>query len=737
MSTGTIDRRAFLRTSAIAGGGIMFTAWFDAATLLAQRGGRGSAPALDPDAFISIAPDGIVTIMSKNPEIGQGVKVTLPMLIAEELDVDWANVRIQQADLDAKYGPQTAGGSRAIPSNWTPMRQVGAAARATLIAAAAQQWSVPATRLTTASGRVIDAETNRSVGYGELARAAAALEPPDPASLTLKDARDYKIIGKGIPGVDNPALVTGKPLFGLDVSLPGMLHAVYERCPVPGGSVTGANLDEIRRMPGVRHAFVVPNGPNNAAPFSGVAIVADSYWQAETARKALEMTSDEGAGASDGSEAFARRAAELAAQSSQAAIRQDGDVNAAFDRAAKVVEAGYSYPFIAHAPLEPPNCVGQYKDGKLELWVGTQTPASGVSMISRAMDIPAENITLHLYKMGGGFGRRLYNNYVVEAAWIAREVGGAPVQLRWSREDEMRQEIFRPAGFHFFKGGVDASGKLVAWRDHFVSFGRMTERGPGFAPSASMGANDFPARFVSDFSLETSLMPFSQRTGALRAPGSNALAFVVQSFVDEMAHAGGKDPLDFQLELLSRPLVQAEGSRGGLDPARMTAVLKLVADKSGWANRPRSGERAMGIACYFSHSGYFAEVADVTVDSRKRVKINKVWVAGDIGRQIINPLHAESQVQGGVVDGISQLMQEITIERGRVVQGNFNNYQLLRMRNAPPAIEVHWITSDNDPTGLGEPALPPILPAVANAIFAATGERIRELPMSKSGYSWA
>jgi isoquinoline 1-oxidoreductase beta subunit len=736
MSTATIDRRAFLQVSALAGGGLVFSAWFDPATLLAQRGGRG-APPLAPDAFIRIAPDGLVTIMSKNPEIGQGVKVMLPMLIAEELDVDWANVRVEQADLDSKYGPQTAGGSNATPQNWTAMRRVGAGARATLIAAAAQQWNVPAARLTTASGRVLDAQTNRSVGYGELATAAASITPPDPESLTLKDPKDYKIIGTGIPGVDNPALVTGKPIFGLDFSMPGMLVAVYERCPVPGGSVTGANLDTVRRLPGVRHALIVPNGPNNQAPFSGVAIVADSYWQAETARKALEMTLDEGAGVADGSEAFAKRATELSAQAPQASLRQDGDVEAALGGAAKVVEAAYAYPFIAHAPLEPPNCAAHYTNGKLELWVGTQTPQSAVSAIARQLNIPAENITLHLFKMGGGFGRRLYNNYVVEAAWIAKETG-VPVQLRWSREDETRQEIFRPGGFHFLKGGVDASGKLVAWRNHFVSFGQMGERGPQFAPSASMGATDFPARFVSDLSVGYTLMPFSQRTGALRAPGSNALAFVMQSFVDEMAHAAGADPLEFQLEILSRPIIQAEGARpGGLDPARMSAVLRLVGERSGWARRAKTPGRGMGIACYFSHRGYFAEVADVTVDDRKRVKINKVWVAGDIGRHVINPLHAESQVQGGVIDGISQMMQEITIERGRVVQGNFNDYQLLRMRHAPPEIEVHWLASDNDPTGLGEPALPPILPSVANAIFAASGDRVRSLPLSTHGYSWA
>lgn len=731
MSTVTVDRRAFLRVSAIAGGGLMFTAYLDPTTLFAQRGGQ-AAPPLDPDAFIRISPEGIVTIMSKNPEIGQGIKVTLPMLIAEELDVDWKDVRVEQADLDSKYGPQSAGGSRAVPSHWTPMRQVGAAARATLVAAAAQTWNVPASRLTTASGRVIDAQTSRTVGYGQLATAAARLTPPDFASLTLKDPKDYRIIGKPIPGVDNPALVTGQPLFGLDVSLPGMLHAVYARVPVFGGSVTGANLDAIRAMPGVRQAFIVPNGPNGGPPFSGVAIVADSFWQAETARKALKMEVDEGDGANDSSAAFSKRAAELSTQPPTMSIRQDGDAEAAFGVAAKVIEAAYEYPFLAHAPLEPPNCTGHFQDGKLELWVGTQTPGNGVSTIARQMGIPQENITLHLYKMGGGFGGRLYNNYVVEAAWIAREVG-VPVQLRWTREDETRQEVYRPGGFHYFKAGVDQSGRLIAFRDHFVSYGA----GDRFAPSASMGGTEFPARFVPNLSLGASLIPIKVPTGAMRAPGSNALAFAFQSFIDEAAHAAGKDPLEFQLELLSRTPIQAEGSRGGLDPDRMAAVLRLVAEKSGWARRTKTAGRGMGIACYYSHSGYFAEVVEVEVDASKRIKLNHVWVAGDIGRQIINPLHAESQVQGGVIEGISHMMQEITIDHGGVVQGNFHNFPLLRMRNAPPVIEAHWITSDNDPTGLGEPALPPILPAVANAIFAANGDRVRALPLSKSGYSWA
>ncbi|HUF47433.1 MAG TPA: molybdopterin cofactor-binding domain-containing protein [Vicinamibacterales bacterium] len=731
MSITTLDRRAFLRTTAIAGGGVLFTVYLDPTSLFAQRGGQPPAP-LDPDAFIRITPDGIVTIIAKNPEIGQGVKVTLPMLIAEELDVAWSDVRIEQGDLNSAYGPQIAGGSRAVPSNWTPMRQVGAAARATLVAAAAETWKVPAAHLRTSAGRVLDPETNRSLGYGEVATRAAAMPTPDPATVTLKDPKDYTIIGKPIPGVDNPAIVTGKPLYGIDFSLPGMLHAVYERCPVFGGTVTGANLDEIRRLPGVRHAFIVPNGPPNAAPFSGVAIVADSFWQAETARQQLRMTSDEGPGAADSSEAFARRAAELSTEAPARTLRTDGDVDAALSSAAKVVEAAYSYPFLAHAPLEPPNCTGHFQNGKLELWVGTQTPQNGVRDIARATGIPAENISLHLFRMGGGFGGRLYNNYVVEAAWIAREVG-VPVQLRWTREDETQHELYRPGGFHYFKGGVDAKGSLVAWRDHFVTFGE----GERFAASAAMGGTEFPARFVPNFLLGSSVMPLHVHTGAMRAPGSNALAFVLQSFLDELAHAGGRDPLEFQLELLGRAPVQGDGARGGLDAARMSAVLRLVGEKSGWAGRPKTSGRGLGIACYFSHSGYFAEVADVSVDDRKRIRVHKVWVAGDVGRQIINPLHAESQVQGGVIEGISHMMQEITIVKGGVVQSNFDDYPLLRMRHVPPAIETHWVMSDNDPTGLGEPMLPPILPAVANGIFAATGDRVRALPLSRHGYSWA
>ncbi|MEZ5318941.1 MAG: molybdopterin cofactor-binding domain-containing protein [Vicinamibacterales bacterium] len=733
MSTATVNRRTFLRVSALAGGGMMVAAYLEPVGLLAQRGGRGSAPPLDPDAFVTIATDGTVTIVGKNPEIGQGIKTMLPMLIAEELDVDWDVVRVVQGDLDSsKYGAQSAGGSRATPSNWTPMRQVGAAARAQLLAAAAEQWRVPVTELTTASGRVMHASSSRSAGYGQLASAAARMPQPDLETLQLKDPKDYKIIGTAVTGVDTPALVRGARLFGIDVKRPGMKYAVFEHCPVFEGSAVRANLDAIKAMPGITHAFIVEPQPGVSG---GVAIVADQWWYAENARKSLQVTWDNGPAATDSTARFDAEAKALSARPAESSIRADGDAAAALGRAAKTVEAAYAYPFLSHAPLEPMNCTAEFANGKLELWVGTQIPAGGAQACARAVGIEPGDVTLHLERMGGGFGRRLTNDYLPEAAVIAKTVG-APVHMRWSREDDMGHDFYRPAGYHFFKGGLDASGRLVAFHDHFVSF--KTGDGNRPASSASMGSNEFPARLVPDLALDQSLISFNTPTGAMRAPGSNAIAFAYQSFIDELAHAGGQDPVAFRLEILGRtPL--AGDARGAMDPARMAGVVRLVADKSGWADRGRLPKgTGMGIAFYYSHSGYFAEVVQATVDANKRVKVDKVWMAGDIGRQIINTQAAERQAQGSMIDGLGQAMAlEITIDGGQAVQKNFDDYALPRMRHTPPVIECHWLTSDNDPTGLGEPALPPVLPALANAIFAATGDRVRTLPLSKSGYRWA
>jgi isoquinoline 1-oxidoreductase subunit beta len=733
-----VSRRSFLQVTALSGGGIMLGMYTGAPNASAQS---RQQPPFEPKAFIKIASDGTVTLVSRNPEIGQGIKTMLPMLIAEELEVDWKKIKVEQAGLDAKYGLQTTGGSRAASNNWIPMRQVGAAGREMLIAAAAKKWGVPESECYASNGRVYHRSTDRSLGYGELAAAAATMPVPDLKSLKLKPTVDYKIIGQSTPGVDVPDITSGKPIFGIDFTMPGMLYAVYQKCPVFGGKVVSANLDEVKKLPGVRHAFIA-EGTAKVGPViegdpglePGIAIVADTWWQANSARKKLNVKWDEGPGASQSTDEFARRAQELSKQAPERTLKNDGHVEDALKGAAKVVDAEYSYPFISHAPLEPRNCSAQFKDGKLEVWSTTQQPGRGRALVAKTLGIPEDVITIHLLRAGGSFGRGLYNDYMVEVSWIAKTVG-VPVKLLWTREDDMAHDYYRPGGFHFLKGGVDASGRLVAWNNHFVSYGE----GDKFSPSAQIQSGEFPAGFVPNFATHASVMPLRLKTGALRAPGANSQCFVMQSFIDELAHAAGKDPIEFRLALLGSqaPAAPEDPERPAYDAARMRAVVQLVAEKSGWGKRTLPKGTAMGIAFHYSFQGYFAHVAEVTASPDKTIRVNKFWACGDVGSQIINPSGAEAQVQGAIVDGLSELMnQEITLERGRVVQTNYNQHTLLRMSQAPQ-IEVHFLKTDHPPTGLGEPALPPVIPAVCNSIFAATGQRIRVLPISKTGFKWA
>jgi isoquinoline 1-oxidoreductase subunit beta len=735
-----ISRRSFLQMSAVAGGGFLL-GLYERPWLRAQA--PGGPPPLAPQAFIRIAPDGTVSIMARGPEIGQGVKTMLPMLIAEELDADWSNVHVEQADLDeAKYGPQFAGGSMSTPIGWEPLRRVGAAGRQMLIAAAAARWGVPASECATDAGRVVHAASGRSAGYGELAGAAAKLAAPKMSEVKLKDPKAYRIIGKSQAGVDNHAIVTGKPIFGIDVEVPGMLHATIQKCPVYGGKVKSANTSEIEKMAGVHNVLILEGTLSTAAVVPdepgmepGVAVVADSWWQAQQARKALKIEWDFGTGQKQSSDGFAKKADEQLKTAPQNTIRSYGDVDSALKGAAKVVEATYSYPFIAHGTLEPMGTTASFKDGKLEMWTTSQTPGEGRGLAAKAVGIPPESVTVHMIRAGGGFGRRLMNDYMVEAAWLSKQVG-APVKLLWSREDDFMHDAYRAGGVHGLKAGLDANGKVVAWRQHLVTFGADDN----YPAGAEIDKSEFPSGRVPNYALYTSQMPLLLRTGWLRAPGANAICFVGQSFLDELATTAGRDPLDVQIEILNAaPVAFDKKDQGGdppLDPERLKGVLELAAEKSGWRNRKKAQGRGMGIACYYCHLGYFAEVADVSVDAQNRVTVNHIWAAGDVGRQIINPRAAENMCYGGIIEGLSHMGQEITLVAGQVQQTNYHQHPMLRMRQTPK-IEIFWRLTDHSPTGLGEPTLPPVLPAVANAIFAATGRRVRTLPLQKSGFSFA
>jgi isoquinoline 1-oxidoreductase subunit beta len=730
-----LSRRAFLTAGLAAGGGLLLTLNLPRAAAASAPTAVESAGGAQLNPFISIAPDGIVTIVAKNPEIGQGSKTMLPMLVAEELDADWARVRTEQALLNPIYGAQFAGGSMATPLNWEPMRRVGAAGRQMLLLAAARTWEVPASECATTPGAVRHVPTGRTLSYGALAASAAALPAPDLQSVTLKDPKDYRIIGRFTGGVDSARVLQGQPLFGIDTEIPGMRHAAYQKAPVFGSRVVSANIDAVKSMPGVRDVFIVrgtePDAVFRMGLVEGVAIVADSWWQTQKALAKLRIVWDREAIAGQSSADFEREAAALARQSPQAFIRRDGDVEDAFAHAHEVLEAEYAYPFLAHVDLEPQNCTAHCKrDGSVEIWAPTQNPAPGRKLVAQTLGIEEGRVTVHMTRVGGGFGRRLLNDYMAEAAVISQRAG-RPVKLLWNRRQDIQHDAYRPAGFHYFRAALTAAGRLGAFRDHFVSFGQ----GRQVAASADLPRSHFPAGFVPNLEYGRSLIELRAPTGPLRNPGGNALAFAFESFIDELAHAAGRDPLDFRLDLYGPARVLPTVAPPGrphppFDTGRVRGVLELVAEKSGWRSRhglPRG--TGMGLAFYYSHYGYFAEVVKASVAADGTPKVHKVWAAGDVGRQIINPAGAYNQAQGGILDGLgAALHQAITLEGGRVVQENFDTYGLLRMSEAPP-VEVHFRITDNPPTGLGEPALPPALPALCNALYAATGKRIRRLPV--------
>jgi isoquinoline 1-oxidoreductase subunit beta len=724
MNTPSLDRRGFFRVTALASGGFLLGWNAEAAEEAA------AAAAFSPNAFIRITPEGLVTIFAKNPEVGQGVKTSLPMIIAEELEVPWEKVTVEQAPVNqAAFGNQVAGGSMSTPSNYDRLRRMGAIARTMLVEAAAKEWGVSSDECEAVAGEVIHKPSGKKLAYGALAAAASKLPVPEERSVKLKKVEDFKLLGKRVGGVDNPKIVTGQPLFGIDQKQPGMKYAAYVRCPVFTGKVKEADLDAVKKLPGVTDAFVIEGTGDHYGLMAGVAIIAIDTWSAFKAKDALKVSWE-----SDTKESFvehAKKATEtMPGQGKE--IRKTGEPD--FPDDGKTVTAEYHYPHLAHANLEPQNCTAVFKDGALEMWAPTQNPGSGIDGISRALKIPKDKITVHMTRIGGGFGRRLMGDFMVECAAIAQKMNGTPVKLTWTRDQDLGHDYYRAGGWHRFRGRVDDTGKLVAWADHFVTFGLNSDDRPG--NGADLGGDEFPSRFVPNLLLERTIFPSNTPLGWWRAPGSNALAWAIQSFIDEMAHTAKKDPLEFRLELLGEDReVPPSGGRGTpYNATRMKGVLKLVAEKSGWGEKLEKG-RGRGIAFHFSHLGYVAVVADVTVSKDGKLKVNKLSAGVDVG-PIMNLSGAENQVEGSMIDGLSAAwFQEITVEQGAVQQKNFHEYRLLTMKDAPQ-VEVHFAKSDFPPTGLGEPALPPTAPAITNAIFAATGKRVRALPLAKQDLSW-
>ena len=737
-----VNRRDFLKLTGLAGGGLALAFYIRSGPEAAAAEGTASGD-FSPNAFIRISPSGTVIIVSKQPEMGQGVKTSLPMIIAEQLEVPWKDIIIEQGDFDAKYGGQSAGGSQSTPSNYDNFHLLGATARTMLIEAAAQTWGVPASECRAEKAAVLHT-SGKSLKYGQLAAKAATIPVPAKEAVKLKEPKDFKLLGTRVPQFDSKKIATGESLFGIDVKVQGMLYAVYEKCPAFGGKVVSANLDQIKTLPGVKDAFIIEGNGKVKELVPGVAIVADSTWAAFSARKQLKITWDEGKVASESWETFVAQARADAGKPGARQLRKDGDPDAALASAAKTVTAEYVYPFISHANLEPQNTTAHWKNGVMEVWSPTQIPSIGVGLVTKVLGIPADKIKLHINRAGGGFGRRIGADYLIEAAAIAHRVN-APVKLTWSREDDLKHDQYRPGGLHFLKGGVDAQGKVVAWKNHFFTFGEGGNPGSG----GSLSGDEFPGRWIANYQAEQTMFETGWPMGPWRAPGSCVFAWVIHSFIDELAHAGGRDPLELRLELLGdkddMPAgsggAAAKGGKGGgpaYSVARMRNVLKFAAEKAGWGKKKFAKGTGAGIAFHFSHRGYFAQVAEVTVSKDGVLKVDRFVTGADIGAQVVNLSGAENQVEGSVVDALGVLLhQELNIERGRVVQSNFDNYPMIRITEAPGKIETHFLKTNYPTTGLGEPALPPVAPAICNAIFAATGKRVRQFPLSRTDLRWS
>lgn len=703
MSASTVSRRSFLKVTALAGGGLMLG--FHA--LSKEISGSTIADEVfAPNAFLKIDNTGVVTLMAPNPEVGQGIKTALPMLVAEELEIDWSKVVIVQAPLNTKdFTRQVAGGSGSIRSSWESFRKAGATARHMLIEAAAQTWNVNAAECYADKGFVYHKPSGKKLGYGELASKAATI--PAPAEVKLKDAKDYKLIGTRVRNTDTKSIVTGKSLYGIDTKIDGMLYAMVARPPAFGKKLKSVDDTAARAIPGVKNVVSYENK---------VAVLATSTWLAKKGRDALKLEWEDD-GRLDTTGEMTETFKKLVQQKHETPKRKEGDVEAAIASASNVIESVFEAPFLSHAPMEPMNFFAHVKeDGSVYMLGPTQTPARTREQVAKALNIPEDKIFVGMTRQGGGFGRRLQADYSVEAAMIS-SLAKAPVQVIWTREDDQQGGYYRPMGMYRYRAAFDSKNEFAAW--YLIAVGVNQ-------PNGAARENAFPAGCVPNFQVDSHNYESKITTGPWRAPNHNFIAFTEESFIDEIAHYLKKDPVVFRLELLDRGKANNFGKIDA-DVERYKAVIKLAAEMGKWGAQGVDGIYK-GFGAHFSFGTYVAQVADISIVDGK-VKVHKVYCAVDCGR-VINYAGAENQIEGGIIDGLGHAMfGELTFDKGMAKQKNFNTYKLIRMADAPQ-VEVQFVKNEISPQGLGEPCLPPVSAAVANAIFAATGQRIRKLPIS-------
>ncbi len=736
-----VSRRGFLEGLFSAGALIL------SVRVLPAAESEADAAAFHPSVYLGIDTDGTVRIVAHRSEMGTGVKTSLPMIVAEELDADWKRVKVEQAVGDPKYGSQNTDGSASIRDFYEAMREAGATGRLMLERAAAGMWGVSPGECKAELHTVVSAKGGKKAGFGELAALAAKQAVPAKSELRFKNKSEYRYVGKGVPIVDIDDIVTGRAMFGQDAAMPGMLYASIERCPVIGGAVKGVDDTATLKVSGVRQTVAIDpfKPPCGFQPLGGIAVIADNTWAAMQGRKKLKVEWDLGANASYDSAAFRREMSETARKPGKV-LRNAGDVEKAFVGAAKVHEAEYYTPLLSHAPMEPPAAVAHFRDGKVETWTATQNPQAVQETVAAAVGIKKEDVLCHVTLLGGGFGRKSKPDYVAEAAVLSKKAG-RPVKVVWSREDDIQFDYYHSTAAMYLKAGLDKSGKPVAWlnRSVFPTISSTFVNGAEYGGDGemAMGWTDVPFA-IPNIRTENGAAKNHVRIGWLRSVANIYHVFGVQSFMHELAHEAGQDPLEYWLKALGpdrRLDFSAQGVKDWnysnpvekypFETARLRRVMELAAERGGYAKFKSGGGRGMAVVAHRSFLCYVAAAVQVEVDHNGQVTIPRVDYAVDAGR-IIHPERVRNQFEGAAVFGVSAaMMGEVTATNGRIVQSNFHNYPVARIHQAPREVHVHLVASDAIPVGTGEPGVPPIAPALCNAIFAATGKRARELPVKR------